>query len=661
MVQASADYWRELGLTRDPFPLRPVSRFLDDELKRRLDLLVYLIQSGDQMVLVRGEPGSGKSTLLAQFLESAGDQFTVCPVDAGEGLNAVRLVVAMSQAFADDLDGGGDSEDLADRLVSIQASGGTPLLIVDGAEMLHEETLNTVLELYERMGESGRLLRVVLFGGVGVEELLGGMGRFQKYRAELRTLDITPFSERQVEAYIAWALRGAGLSGEAPFSGSQLRSIYEQSAGLPGRINEVARRMLGGEAAEGVARGGVMNLTKLGNLDIKKVLTWSGVAVLLLAILIFQGRINEMIQGDAPQPFVEEEEPPASAPIAIQRGAGAMPGGTLPDQIVRDPARRMEPPAEPPVVREEPPPTGVDARDGVMALTPPPAVGQGVARPPITEMPVAAAGVVGGEPPMDGIPPPAEEAPLMGGEVDPLAGAPIEHRVPQLERPTPFKPSESEGEGSAASAPAEPMTDSVATAKPTAEPLPVEAAALPADGAENRADGASTVNAEVMAAASAEASADGGVAPAAEAVPTPMAKPPETVVAKPEPNVEPTPEPVTTPEPKAEPESPSKMEGLKGEAWLLEQPRRHIALQVLGGPEREALVAFAEKHQLSERGAIFRGSNRGRIWYGLLAGVYPDLSAARDALKALPPLPKGYRPWTRSVVSVQMEIEKAKK
>ena len=93
----------------------------------------------------------------------------------------------------------------------------------------------------------------------------------------------------------------------------------------------------------------------------------------------------------------------------------------------------------------------------------------------------------------------------------------------------------------------------------------------------------------------------------------------------------------------------------------MERPRGHIALQVMGGSDRAALVAFAEKHGLSERGAIFRGQNRGRTWYGLLEGVYPDLAAARKVLKALPTLSPGYRPWTRSVASVQMEIKKAGK
>ena len=105
---------------------------------------------------------------------------------------------------------------------------------------------------------------------------------------------------------------------------------------------------------------------------------------------------------------------------------------------------------------------------------------------------------------------------------------------------------------------------------------------------------------------------------------------------------------------------PVKRPALKDEQWLLERPPGHIALQVLGGADREALAAFAEKHGLVERGALFKGVNRGRTWYGLLSGVYPSLDAARDALKALPPLSPGYTPWTRSVASVQKEINKAK-
>ena len=160
--------------------------------------------------------------------------------------------------------------------------------------------------------------------------------------------------------------------------------------------------------------------------------------------------------------------------------------------------------------------------------------------------------------------------------------------------------------------------------------------------------------------------------PAAEGAPaeTPVAEATKSETA---PSAEKSGEPVAVAEEPPAAEPPAKMEPsptaeaepvkratLKGEQWLLERPPGHITLQVLGGADREALAAFAEKHGLEEGGALFKGVNRGRTWYGLLSGVYPSLGAARDALKALPRLPAGYTPWTRSVASVQKEINKAK-
>ena len=632
-AEGAVDYWREHGLGQDPFPAERAEWFSDDDLKRRLDLLVYLIQSGDPMVLVRGAEGSGRSTLLAQFLGRAGSSFTVCAVRAEPGFNPVRLLVALSQAFADELEGG-DSEDLGDRLDAIQRDGGTPLLLVDDADRLATDTLDTVLELYERMGESGRLLRVVLVTSVEGEGGLDEQPRFAKYRQELRTLDVAPFTEAQTEAYLAWCLAAAGGEAKAVFSAAQRRSIQEEGGGLPGKINQVARRLLGGEPVSEASEGGVMNLSKLRDLDIKKVLTWSGVALLLLAILIFQGRINELIQGDnAPKMFEREEEP---EPVAIERRPGAMPQGTLPNQVVRErtpfpkPEQTQPPVEEPPEQTPEPepmreleaqPPREIAARAPATAQYGAPMAGGAVAEGMAVEATMVAAA-------------PAEGESTSMAEVDPLAGAPLEHRIPQLEEPTPFQPSE------------EPAAEATETAMAESTPPSTEAGAPVADMAVQPpvAEGAP---AETPAAEAAKPEA----APGAEKSGEPVAAAEETPAAEPPVKMEPS--------PTVEAE-PVKLTALKGEQWLLEQPPGHIALQVLGGADREVLAAFAEKHGLVEEGALFKGVNRGRTWYGLLSGVYPSLGAARDALKALPRLPAGYTPWTRSVASVQKEINKAK-
>ena len=631
------EYWRASGLEDDPFPATRAAWFSDDALKRRLDLLRYLIQSGDPLVLVKGAEGSGRSALLAQFIQGAGEPYRLCALTGEPGLNSARLLVELTRAFGDEL-AESDSEDLGRRLEAIQRGGGVALLLIDDAQALEAETLDTVLELYERMGEGGRLLRVVLVASSEEEGVLGGHPRFQRYRGTLNTLEVVPLTEPQVEAYLGWCIEGAGGARDALFSSAQVRSIQRESGGLPGAIEALARRMLGGGEAVGERGGGLMNLSKLRELDIKKVLTWSGVALLLLAILIFQGQINDMIQGDNTPPMFEEEE--EEEPVAIMRRLGEMPQGRLPDQVVRQtpsaagpftptptPEPTPEAPAEQPPAGELRPLEGEPLRE----------IGGGMAP---TE-----GGVVGaeGEPMMVA----EADVPADAMAADPLAGAPLSHRIPQLEEPTRFVPSETPGESmgepmgepvaetpEAPAAPAAPMTETPAAplVESPAAAAPAEPGATPTPSAEAAAEPAEEKGVE-----------EKGV----------EEKPAE----KPMANVEEEAKAMAAPA--AEMEKPAGPT-LKGEAWLLEQPRGHIAVQVLGGPEREPLEAFAEKHGLTDEGALFRGDNKGRRWYVLLSGVYPSLSAARDALKALPARAPGYTPWTRSVASVQMEINKAK-
>jgi len=215
-------YVQTLGLSRDPFAPGDWGRYYGDAaLRQRLDLLLYLVQSSDQLLVIKGPLGCGKSTLLRQFLGRAEAQFATCVVSADERSDASRILVAMAQAFAD---AGPEpqhhGESLAERLMELQRSGHHPLLVVDDAHLLSAEALRLILEQYEAMGEGGRLVRVVLFAESAIEALLDDAVRELKYRQDARTMDIPPFTEQQTEEYLQWRFQAAGLVG-VPSSSSK--------------------------------------------------------------------------------------------------------------------------------------------------------------------------------------------------------------------------------------------------------------------------------------------------------------------------------------------------------------------------------------------------------------------------------------------------------
>lgn len=62
-----------------------------------------------------------------------------------------------------------------------------------------------------------------------------------------------------------------------------------------------------------------------------------------------------------------------------------------------------------------------------------------------------------------------------------------------------------------------------------------------------------------------------------------------------------------------------------------------VVLQLAGLPNHAAVERFIARHALPARVYLKADTLRGRTWYGLIAGLYPDMPAAEAARDALPP------------------------
>lgn len=106
-------------------------------------------------------------------------------------------------------------------------------------------------------------------------------------------------------------------------------------------------------------------------------------------------------------------------------------------------------------------------------------------------------------------------------------------------------------------------------------------------------------------------------------------------------------EPVTTKPIAAKPDSDSMRPGYRNASWVLKQQDGAHTYQVLGSYNESTAKSFVERNP--ETGLYYvRSSYKGKSWYVVLYGVYPNASAAR---KARPQLPKNValeKPWIRS-------------
>ncbi len=114
------------------------------------------------------------------------------------------------------------------------------------------------------------------------------------------------------------------------------------------------------------------------------------------------------------------------------------------------------------------------------------------------------------------------------------------------------------------------------------------------------------------------------------------------------------PEKARLPEVAPEPQVPA--DPLDKNNWLLEQNPEHYTLQLIGVEQLASLRRFVARHGLEKRAGYIRTKRKGKAWYVLLWGVYPERDAAHKAKRKLPRSLKGRVVWARTVGSLQQEL-----
>jgi septal ring-binding cell division protein DamX len=90
-----------------------------------------------------------------------------------------------------------------------------------------------------------------------------------------------------------------------------------------------------------------------------------------------------------------------------------------------------------------------------------------------------------------------------------------------------------------------------------------------------------------------------------------------------------------------------------GSDWLQSRAPGHFTLQLVGARDRTAVEKFVRDHAIEEPYAIFARDLKGKPWYSLVAGDYPDRDAAIAARGQLPTGLERSGVWPRTFGSIQ--------
>ena len=242
------------GLKEKPFGKTPDPRFLYQSRKHAeaLARLQHTVEEQD-IVLLTGEIGSGKTTLSRAFIDSLdANYFPLLIINPRLSPSQLLRTIALRLGLDDSARfRHGILEAINTKLYELYEVGKRPVIIIDEAQLIPGKATFEELRLLTNFQLDDRnLLALVLIGQTELRERL----KRRPYQALRQRISIQyhlgPLDADETTAYVQYRLKIAGR--ESPlFDGDALALLYQQSGGVPRRINNIAANAL----VEGFGKG----------------------------------------------------------------------------------------------------------------------------------------------------------------------------------------------------------------------------------------------------------------------------------------------------------------------------------------------------------------------------------------------------------------------
>ena len=227
-----------------PFPAFPsIERFLGvGSVQDAVDRIERSIQARDAISVVIGPPGTGK-TLISELLASR-HQDTHRVISLGETPLAdsdsfLRRVLHQAGANLHNVPGGDLQLALFDHICLGDQSDLRLLLLIDEAQSLNPELLETIRTLTNLKRDGIPRVSVVMFGGNHLDELLiaPSMDGFRQ-RISTRCY-LHPFNNEETNWYINQTILNCGCDPEATITPDAISAVHHACSGVPRLINQL--------------------------------------------------------------------------------------------------------------------------------------------------------------------------------------------------------------------------------------------------------------------------------------------------------------------------------------------------------------------------------------------------------------------------------------
>lgn len=253
-------YQEFFGLREAPFSLTPDTSYFyaNADHQEALNTLLVALQMGEGFIKVSGEVGTGKTLICRKLLNQlADDAHFVTAYIPNPALTPAALRYALGNELGLPVHRNTGQqrtmEVINEYLLEQRAKGRQVVLVVDEAQALSDECLETIRLLTNLETEKCKLLQVVLFGQPELDERLSHKSLRQLRQRITFSYNLHPMKTEVVAGYLSHRLAVAGYQGPPLFGMDLAQRLHKASGGVPRLMNVLAHKVLLAAYGEGRA------------------------------------------------------------------------------------------------------------------------------------------------------------------------------------------------------------------------------------------------------------------------------------------------------------------------------------------------------------------------------------------------------------------------
>jgi MSHA biogenesis protein MshM len=245
-------YLDYFGLKEAPFSLTPTTDFFCKlpGHQEALNMVLFALKAGDGLIKITGEVGIGKTLLCKALITSIQEELT--EFDVHYIANPDLTTQGLRQALAVEFDVADKSacaqhellQQVDDQLKIMREEKRKIILILDEAQVLSHESLETIRLLSNVESQTEKTLYIVLFAQPELDERL----RESKLRQLMQRITfsylIPRINEHDLDSYICHRLVAAGHHNGLLFTDSAKKLLLRSARGIPRIVNILCHKAM---------------------------------------------------------------------------------------------------------------------------------------------------------------------------------------------------------------------------------------------------------------------------------------------------------------------------------------------------------------------------------------------------------------------------------